>query len=234
MEPSDSNATPVPDRDDAPCSRCLKPPALCVCAGVAPIDNRVALVILQHPQEQDEALGTARLTALHFRDAVVRIGLSWPSLAGLLGRPVDPRRWAVLYLGSVRPVDLPPGRDVVVVDAKGAPLPDQDAALRGIAGLIVLDGSWSQAKTLWWRNPWLLKARRIVLAPNRPSRFGILRREPRPEGLSTLEAVGLLLARVEGRPEIEAALLASFERLLSRYRATQPRKDYRRRKPRKR
>jgi DTW domain-containing protein YfiP len=112
-------------------------------------------------------------------------------------------------------------------------LSNQDAALRGIKGIVVLDGSWSQAKTLWWRNPWVLKARRVVLAPARPSRYGALRREPRREGLSTLEAAALLMARLEGRPEIEAALLASFERLLSRYRATQPKKDYRRR-PRRR
>ena len=129
--------------------------------------------------------------------------------------------------------DLPAGREIAVLDAKGAPLPDQDAALRGIAGIVLLDGSWSQAKTLWWRNPWVLKARRVVLAPARPSRYGALRREPRREGLSTLEAAGLLLARLEGRPEIEAALLASFERLLSAYRATQPKPDFRRR-PRQR
>ena len=232
MEPPANDATPLADSDD--CPRCLKPPTLCVCESIVPIDNRIALVVLQHPQEQDKTLGTARLTALHFRNAVFRIGLSWPSLAGVLGRPADPQRWAVLYLGSTRPADLPPGRDIVVLDAKGAGLSDQEAALRGIAGIIVLDGSWSQAKTLWWRNPWVLKARRIVLAPGRPSRYGALRREPRREGLSTLEAVGLLLGRLEGRPEIEAALLASFERLLSRDRLAQPRKDYRRRRARKR
>jgi DTW domain-containing protein YfiP len=234
MELPASEASPVPDGEEAACARCLKPASLCVCEGIVPIDNRVSLVILQHPQEQDRALGTARLTALHFRNAIFRIGLSWPSLASLLGRPADPRRWAVLYLGSAQPGDLPPGRDIAVLDAKGAPLADQDAALRGIAGIVVLDGSWSQAKTLWWRNPWVLKARRVVLAPSRPSRYGALRCEPRREGLSTLEAAALLMGRLERRPEIEAALLASFERLLSRYRVTQPKKDYRRRRPRKR
>ena len=85
------------------CPRCRKPPALCVCADIAPIDNRIALLILQHPQEQDRALGTARLTAMHFKDAVVKIGLSWPSLSKALGRKVDdPSRWAVLYLGSAK------------------------------------------------------------------------------------------------------------------------------------
>src|SRR5262249_2424313 len=80
--------------------RCLKPQALCVCEGIARIDNKVSLLILQHPQEQDRQLGTARLTALHFKDALLKIGLSWPSLTKILGRPTDPQRWAILYLGS--------------------------------------------------------------------------------------------------------------------------------------
>jgi DTW domain-containing protein YfiP len=201
------------------CPRCGKPPALCVCADIAPLDNRVSLLVLQHPQEQDRALGTARLAVSHLRDAALRIGLSWPSLAKALGRPAEPQRWAVLYLGSLKAAALAPDRDLVVVDRKGAALADQDAALAAIEGVIVLDGTWSQAKALWWRNPWMLKCRRVVLAPPRPSRYGKLRREPRRDGLSTIEAAAMLLSRLEERPEIETALTASFERLLARYRA---------------
>lgn len=183
------------------------------------MESRIGLLILQHPQEQDRALGTARLTARHFAGTVLKIGLSWPSLPQALGRPVDPQRWAVLYLGSARAAELLPGRDVVVLDRKGTALPDQDAALRAIEGVVVLDGSWSQAKTLWWRNAWMLKCRRVVLGPGRPSRYGRLRREPRRDGLATIEAVALLLSRIEGRPEIAARLNKSFERMLARYRA---------------
>ena len=44
---------------------------LCICDSVTPIEkNRIAVLILQHPQEQDRALGTARLTARHFKNAV--------------------------------------------------------------------------------------------------------------------------------------------------------------------
>ena len=68
----------------------------------------------------------------------------------------------------------------------------------------------------------VLKARRVVLAPRRPSLYGSLRREPRAEGLSTLEAAGLLISRIEQRSEIETTLRASFERMLERYRATRP------------
>jgi DTW domain-containing protein len=204
----------------AECPRCRMPRALCVCEGIAPIDNKVSLLILQHPQEKDRELGTARLTALHFKNALLKIGLSWPSLGKILGRTTDPQRWAILYLGSLRAAALSPEREIVVVDKNGHAVDRQDAALAGIEGIVLLDGSWSQAKTLWWRNGWMLKCKRVVLGPRRPSRYGKLRREPRRDGLSTIEAAAMLLARLEGKPEIEVTLNASFERLLARYRAT--------------
>jgi DTW domain-containing protein len=207
----------------AECSRCGKPTTLCVCDGIEPIDNRIALLILQHPQEQDRELGTARLTVLHLKHAMMKVGLSWPSLAKALGREVDPKRWAVLYLGAASAATLPEDREVTLVDGKGAPLPEQDRALAAINGIIVLDGSWSQAKTMWWRNPWVLKCRRLALNPKQPSRYGKLRREPRREGLSTLEAAALALARLGRQPEIETTLGLSFARLLSAYRTANTR-----------
>jgi DTW domain-containing protein len=220
---SQPSITPAPDTladPQADCPRCGKPRALCVCEGIAGIDNKVSLLILQHPQEKDRELGTARLTALHFKNALLKIGLSWPSLSQVLGRPTDPQRWAILYLGSLRAAALKPEREIVVVDKNGHAVDRQDAALAGIEGIVLLDGNWSQAKTLWWRNGWMLKCKRVVLGPRRPSRYGKLRREPRRDGLSTIEAAATLLARLEGKPEIEATLNASFERLLAGYRAT--------------
>jgi DTW domain-containing protein len=221
-----SDQAPVPAAVVGDCARCLKPLPLCICDTVEPIESRVALLILQHPQEQDRALGTARLTAQHFRNATLKIGLSWPSLTKALGRPADPQRWAVLYLGSARAAQLAPGRDVVVLDRKGAALPEQEGALADIEGVVVLDGTWSQAKTLWWRNPWMLKCRRVVLGPSRPSRYGKLRREPRRDGLATIEAAALLLSRLEQRPEIALTLNQSFERMLERYRAARRENPY--------
>jgi DTW domain-containing protein YfiP len=218
-----AGAPPAPPADPDPeCPHCRKPPALCVCEGIARIDNKVSLLVLQHPQEQDRELGTARLTALHFKDALLKIGLSWPSLSKILGRTTDPQRWAILYLGSVKAAAVLPDRDIVVVSKSGKAVDHQDQALRGIEGIILLDGTWSQAKALWWRNAWMLKCKRVVLGPSRPSRYGVLRREPRSDGLSTIEAAAMLLARLERKPEIETALHATFERLLARYRQTRP------------
>jgi hypothetical protein len=236
-EPDVAGADAIPD-----CPHCNKPLPLCICDSIAPIDSKISLLILQHPQEQDRALGTARLTALHFRNAVVKIGLSWPSLSKALGRPVhDPARWAVLYLGSAKVADLKIRSDIVAINRKGEIEDNQRAILDGIEGIVVLDGTWSQAKALWWRNAWMLKCQRVILGPARPSRYGRLRREPRRDGLSTIEAVAMLLAGLEGRPGIAETLHASFERMLARYREVEgmlpelapkarPKRDYRRRK----
>ena len=208
-----------PDSPEPICPRCLKPMALSVCDEVTPINNRVSLLVLQHPQEQDKLLGTARLAAVCLKQSTFKIGLSWPSLAKALGRPADPKRWAILHLGSARPADFPAGREVVVLDKKGKAVADQERALADIEGVVVFDGTWSQAKTLWWRNAWVLKGKRIALNPQRPSLYGKLRREPRREGLATIEAAGLLLARLEKRPEIQASLDGAFQKMLDRYRA---------------
>jgi DTW domain-containing protein len=177
-----------------------------------PIDNRLELLILQHPREQNEGLATAALTVAQLRRAQLVIGLSWPNLAAVLGRPADPKRWAVLYLGSARPRAFGLGRELVALDRQGRPAPDQDTWLRNLDGAVLLDGSWSEAKALWWRNPWLLKLRRLVLDPLHLSSYHRIRREPRREALSTIEAAALLLSRVERRPEIEAALQEALER----------------------
>src|ERR1700720_760445 len=233
---------PPPPADPEPeCPQCRKPPALCVCEGIARIDNKVSLLILQHPQEQDRELGTARITALHFKDALIKIGLSWPSLSKILGRTTDKQRWAILYLGSVKAAAVLPDRDIVVVNRNGNAVDRQESALREIEGIILLDGTWSQAKALWWRNAWMLKCKRVVLGPKQPSRYGALRREPRADGLSTIEAAAMLLARLEKRPDIAETLNGSFETMLAKYREAQrtmpelapkpkPKRDYRRRK----
>jgi DTW domain-containing protein YfiP len=234
---SGAAAEAIPD-----CPRCLKPVPLCICDSITPIESRISLLILQHPQEQDRALGTARLTALHFKDAVLKIGLSWPSLSKALGRPVhDPSRWAVLYLGSAKVADLETISDIVAIDRKGEIEDNQRAILKDIEGIVLLDGTWSQAKALWWRNAWMLKCQRVILGPPHPSRYGKLRREPRRDGLSTIEAAAMLLSSLEKRPDIAQTLNDSFERMLTQYRAAQstmpelapkpkPKRDYRRRK----
>ena len=182
-----------------------------------PLDNRLFMLILQHPHEGKAPLATGAIATAALRRSTLVVGLSWPNLARLLGRPVDARRWGVLYLGSARPRELARKREIILLDGNGEPDEEQDGVLRGLEGAVLLDGTWKEAKTLWWRNPWLLGLRRLVLNPPGPSRYGRLRREPRREALSTLEAAALLLRHLDGRSGADnaAALLARLDDLLA-------------------
>ena len=230
--PADAPAT-----DDNICKTCEKPPALCVCDCVTPVDNRIAVVILRHPQEQDRLLGTARIAVLQLKSAALKTGLSWPSLAKLVGQDVDPKRWGVLYLGTAKTLvtlrtDAPLApRPLTVVDKAGEALADQDEILAGLEGIILLDGNWQQAKALWWRNAWMLKCRRLLLQPPRASYYGNLRKEPRGESVSTIEAAAYTLAALAHDDTLAEKILPPFQRLLEKARAAkpEPKRDYRRR-----
>jgi DTW domain-containing protein YfiP len=219
------------------CKICEKPPALCVCDAVTPLDNRVAVVILRHPQEQDRLLGTARIAVLQLKNAVLKTGLSWPSLAKVVGHDADPKRWGVLYLGTAKTLatvktgaPLAP-RPLTVVDKNGEATPDQDDILADLDGIILLDGNWQQAKALWWRNAWMLKCRRLVLQPPRASYYGNLRKEPRGESVSTIEAAAYTLAALDHDETLAEKILPPFKRLLDKARAAkpEPKRDFRRR-----
>ncbi len=179
----------------------------------APLDNRIFALILQHPRERRNMLATAELIPALLRQSRLAVGLSWANLSHALGHPAEAGEWAALYLGSARPEAF--GRaELVALDRRGVP-DERRAELAGLAGIVLLDGTWQEAKTLWWRNPWLQRLRRLVLNPREGAHYGRVRREPRHAALSTLEAAALALSRLEGRPELERALLARLDRLIA-------------------
>ncbi|MBS0518081.1 MAG: DTW domain-containing protein [Proteobacteria bacterium] len=184
------------------------------------VDNKVAVLLLQHPQEQDRVLGTAKLICSTLANAQLTVGLSWRNLGHALKASAEPKEWGVLYLGSVQAAKAMKGKGpLVALDRSGEPLADQAAARQGVKGIVALDGNWAQAKALWWRNPWLTKLRRFVVVPDGPSLYGDLRKEARPDAVSTLEAVALALSALEGDAAVREKLLVPFRALLAKARA---------------
>ena len=205
------------------CDRCEKIKDLCVCDQLAPLSTKHHVLILQHPQEPDQLLGSARLAHLSLPNSSLKIGLSWSNLKKVVGHETSPSQWAVLYLGSgvkgaPRPeVSKTPQKDpsLQFVDKNGKPVP---APAEKLEGIIVLDGTWSQAKTLWWRNAWLLKCKRVILTPRQKSLYKELRKEPRRECLSTIESLAECLTALGEDPQVETALKATFGALLNKQR----------------
>jgi DTW domain-containing protein len=184
----------------------------------ATVDNKITVLILQHPQEQDSVLGTAKLICATLANAHLTIGLSWRNLGHALGEPAEAKDWGVLYLGSAQTVQAK-GGPLIAVDRGGEPLADQAAARARLKGIVALDGNWTQAKALWWRNAWLTRLRRFVVVPDGPSLYGDLRKEARPDAVSTLEAVAFALSTLEGDTAMQARMLAPFRELLAKARA---------------
>jgi DTW domain-containing protein YfiP len=177
---------------------CGKPTWACVCDRVRPLEPRTRVVVLQHPQEDDAVLGTARIVTSAIASARIVVGLSWPSPEAAIGEGIDRARWSTVYAHKIP--DGAPKQGAIVMDRHGALTSERPD------GIVLLDGTWAQAKALWWRNPWLLKLGRIALRPAAPSIYGRMRREPRREHVSTLEAVGAALTALGEDPTIETEL----------------------------
>jgi DTW domain-containing protein YfiP len=189
------------------CETCHRPKAACVCDRIVQYPTARRVLILQHPQERDAVLGSAQILEASLPKAQLVVGLSWRNLGHALREEnVDATRWAVLF----------PDREAAgdrVTTRRGA-----EVEPSSLEGIIVLDGTWSKAKTLWWRNPWLNKLQRMALTPQRPSIYGRLRAEPRREFVSTLESVAHALTLCGEAPEIEAGLERVFRTLVQRVR----------------
>jgi len=175
---------------------CGKPPEVCVCDRVERMSVATKVLVLQHPREQDRMLGTVPILERAV-GAVRRVGLSWPNLRAALGE--EPAgRWGVLW-----PLQLEGARTIVT---------------SRLEGVVVLDGTWTQAKSLWWRNPWLLKLHRLALRPPEPSIYGRLRREPRPGFVSSLEAVADALRENGEAEDVRASLRRAMRKMIQRAR----------------
>ena len=175
------------------------------------------MLILQHPQEPDKLLGSAKLTNLSLENSTLKIGLSWANLSKALGRPVEHAKWGVLFLGGkakpTAPNQKPPR--LQALSKSGNPVDLDETPLEGI---VLIDGTWAQAKTMWWRNPWMIKLKRLVVTPQQRSLYGDLRREPRRECLSTIEAAAETLEALGESPDISVTLREHFKKLLDLYR----------------
>jgi DTW domain-containing protein YfiP len=80
--------------------------------------------------------------------------------------------------------------------------------------LVVLDGTWVEARKILRRNPALKALPRIGFVPSVASAYRI-RRPPAPHCWSTIEAVAYVLGVLEGDPDRFAPLLVPFHQLVA-------------------
>lgn len=177
------------------CWRCARPKKVCWCAHVPKLEASTRVLFLQHPREEFMPIGTARMAAACLPDAQIVVGTELDDHP-IVRRALDDetRPCALLWPGpgAVDLAEAPPG---------------------GPLTLVVVDGTWALAKKLVRINPRIASLPRYSLSPERPSEYRI-RREPRSECVSTLEAVMYALGALEGDKERFRAMLAPFTAMI--------------------
>lgn len=176
------------------CYRCFKPRVVCICADLVRVKNRTAIIILQHKCERFHPIGTARIANLGLENVELRTIL-----------PDDDGRF------TCPPLSIPDGGLLFPGDGS-RDLSDLGEEERP-GQLVVLDGSWSDARKLFQHNPWLQSLPRYSLTPSAPSRYRI-RTEPSEESVSTIEAIVQSLQILEPETPGLESLLDVFEGMI--------------------
>lgn len=172
---------------------CRRPVKACICQWVRPVANRVELLLLQHPLEQDHAKGTATLLQLSLQHCRIWVGETFDphALALALATPEPGQATWLLY-----PEDRPG------FGAAAAPAPCRR--------LVVIDATWRKSRKMLLLNPLLQQLPRLGLSEPPASRYAI-RKAHQSHQLSTLEASVMALQQLEGPSAAYADLLAGFD-----------------------
>ncbi len=166
------------------CLTCRRPKSVCWCHALRPMQSATRVVFVQHPRESRVPISTCRMAHLSLPNSELHVGM------GLKAAPPDA---AVLF----------PSDDAV----------DVGALERPPGTLVVVDGTWSNARKVVQRDPVLSALPRVRVNPTRPGNYRI-RKEPKEHCLSTIEAVALVLGVFEGEPEKFQPILSVFDRMV--------------------
>ncbi|HZS37292.1 MAG TPA: tRNA-uridine aminocarboxypropyltransferase [Polyangia bacterium] len=180
----------------AMCAHCRRPAVVCYCAVLPSLATRTRVLVLQHPRERDVGIGTARMAHLALPGSILRVGVDFSA---------DPVVASTLASGAPSYLLFPGAgaRDL-------RELPTDEPIT-----LVVVDGTWSQARKLVRVNPALAALPRVAFTPRRPSDYRI-RREPADFCVSTIEALTEALNVLEPDGEPFDPLLDPFRAMVDR------------------
>ena len=171
---------------------------LCICAAIPRLSTTTRVIVLMHHREGKMPTNTGRLA----HQCLVNSQLI---LRGLKDEPADLDAGAS-FTGT--PLLLHPTDDAITLDGEFR------ARVPPPYTLIVPDGSWRQAAKMGTREASLRAIVRIKLGAQAPSRYQ-LRKETKPGGLATIEAIGRALGFL-GSPDVESELEKIFALMVER------------------
>jgi len=174
------------------CWVCRRPQKICWCAAVQPFHSDPEIIIVVHPREAKNPMGTLRIVRRHLSNCRVFVGN---------GPEIDAGFASVLQQG---------GRTVLLYpDAEAVPISEANQTGLPIDRVVVIDATWATAKQLLRTSVLLSSFPKVSLSPSGESIYRV-RKQPAPHCLSTVEAVHDVLEAVRGSRVEHGALLKSF------------------------
>uniref|UniRef100_A0A224YC87 tRNA-uridine aminocarboxypropyltransferase n=1 Tax=Rhipicephalus zambeziensis TaxID=60191 RepID=A0A224YC87_9ACAR len=196
-------ADPPPKRDL--CNKCRRPPSVCWCCSLpaTPVAISSKVYILQHPGEVKRNLSTAPM---------LEAALSSERCIILRGRRFSRERYGALE--SV--LADPPLADTILLypgpEAKDVQSLDTVQQRGHGYNIVVLDGTWSQARSLFFNSPQLHSLQQVQVNASQASHY-VIRTQPTSECLSTVETVAYALAALEEKPHLQEVLTRPLQTL---------------------
>ncbi|MDX9898453.1 MAG: tRNA-uridine aminocarboxypropyltransferase [Spirochaetia bacterium] len=167
------------------CWNCRRPASLCLCPTESPMITKTRIVLLMHPMEwKRERCATGRLTCLNLENSEIIPGLSFEH---------NPRYRALVDNPANYPVLLYPGKNAY--DLSTGDFPADRLGTRQLV-IFLIDSTWSCARVILRESPCLLTLQCVKFTPSSPSQF-VIKRQPAPNCLSTIEATHELLLALE-------------------------------------
>ncbi|XP_046521479.1 tRNA-uridine aminocarboxypropyltransferase 2 [Equus quagga] len=185
------------------CSRCSRPQKVCLCPflPVHPLHISTHLYIIQHPAEENKVLRTVPLLAacLPQDKCKVKIGRRF-------SEERDPELSTVCRKSGT--LILYPGAEAANLEEFILDSPIYPTTI------IIIDGTWSQAKDIFYKNSLFRLPTQVQLKTSISSQY-VIRTQPTNRCLSTLECAAVALSILEKNIYIQETLLRPLQALCS-------------------
>lgn len=187
------------------CLRCLRAEVTCYCKHVRSFRSRFQLVLLQHPREYRNSIGTARITHHCIENSKLIAGAEFDQNQEVNQLLADPKNHCIV---------LYPGLNSINISQLSPAEIEESFPVGKTPVIFIIDGTWNCAKKMLIRSPKLNQLPQICFTPETGSNYRI-RKQPDPQYLSTIEATHRLLTLLD--PAVNPAnLLEVFEKMVDR------------------
>ncbi|XP_071586593.1 tRNA-uridine aminocarboxypropyltransferase 2 isoform X2 [Heliangelus exortis] len=179
---------------------CVCKVCLCPFLPIHPLKISTCLYIIQHPAEESRVLRTVPLLAACLPPDKCKI---------LVGRRFSEDRYPELATVCRNPNTL-----ILYPGAEATNLEEVVVVSSNPSVMIIIDGTWSQAKDIFYKNSLFRLPKQVQLKPSISSQY-VIRTQPTNTCLSTLECAAVALTIMEKNKSIQEIILRPLQALCS-------------------